>query len=315
VPMLNPDGAERFQRRNAQGIDINRDALLLQTPEGRVLKALRDRLQPVLGFNLHNQSWRTSAGKTAKPASISLLAAAFDEPRTETPGRLLAKRACAVIRQTVEALAPGQVARYDDEFEVRAFGDNLTKWGTPVVLIETGPYAGTSADRELVKLNVVAILTALDALATGAVQGADARLYESLPVNDSSLYTVIIKNASIVTGTGIEPFTGDIALGSSRVVRKDAKGDREAVQALRVEDLGDMRVFDALETVDAGGLFAVNSQGWNEGDTVRVPDWKTLKSETPLTVGSHADIALLRPAGATGLYTVARVIRAERPLK
>ena len=29
VPMLNPDGAERFQRRNAQGIDINRDALLL----------------------------------------------------------------------------------------------------------------------------------------------------------------------------------------------------------------------------------------------------------------------------------------------
>ena len=34
VPMLNPDGARRFQRRNAQGIDINRDALLLQTPEG-----------------------------------------------------------------------------------------------------------------------------------------------------------------------------------------------------------------------------------------------------------------------------------------
>src|SRR3954465_6491690 len=25
VPMLNPDGADRFQRRNAQGIDINRD--------------------------------------------------------------------------------------------------------------------------------------------------------------------------------------------------------------------------------------------------------------------------------------------------
>ena len=25
IPMLNPDGAERFQRRNAQGIDVNRD--------------------------------------------------------------------------------------------------------------------------------------------------------------------------------------------------------------------------------------------------------------------------------------------------
>jgi hypothetical protein len=313
VPMLNPDGAERFQRRNVQGIDINRDALLLQAPEGRILKALRDRLQPTLGFNLHNQSWRTSAGKT-NPASISLLAVAFDEPRTETPGRLLAKRTCAVIRQTVEALAPGQVARYDDEFEVRAFGDNITKWGTPVVLIETGPYAGDNADRELIKLNVAAILTALDALATGAVQGADAKLYESLPINDSNLFTVIVKNASIVPGTGVAPFTGDIALGSTRVVRKDAKGAREAVQALRVEDLGDMRVFSALEAVDATGLFAVNSQGWKDGETVRVADWKTFTTDRPLAVGSNADIALLRPSGP-GTYIVTRIIHAERLLQ
>ena len=32
LPMLNPDGAEVFQRRNALGIDINRDALRLQSP-------------------------------------------------------------------------------------------------------------------------------------------------------------------------------------------------------------------------------------------------------------------------------------------
>lgn len=38
VPMLNPDGAHRFQRRNAQNIDINRDALHLQAPESRILK-------------------------------------------------------------------------------------------------------------------------------------------------------------------------------------------------------------------------------------------------------------------------------------
>jgi len=186
VPMLNPDGAERWQRRNAQGLDINRDALLLQSPEGRALNALRDRLQASLGFNLHNENWCTSAGKTM-PATISLLAAALDEADTETPGRVLAKRACAVIRQSVEALAPGQVARYDEDFEGRAFGDNLTKWGTPVVLIETGPYAGDNADRELVRLNVVAILTALDALATGAVNDADASLYATLPVNKSNL--------------------------------------------------------------------------------------------------------------------------------
>ncbi len=46
VPMLNPDGAERFQRRNAQSIDINRDALRLQTPEGRVAQGAARPAEP-----------------------------------------------------------------------------------------------------------------------------------------------------------------------------------------------------------------------------------------------------------------------------
>src|SRR5690606_38997105 len=54
VPMLNPDGAELFQRHNALGIDINRDARRLSTPEARALKALRDRIEPDFGFNLHD---------------------------------------------------------------------------------------------------------------------------------------------------------------------------------------------------------------------------------------------------------------------
>ena len=56
IPMLNPDGAERFQRRNAQGIDVNRDARRLQTPEGQLLKAVRDQLDPEFGFNLRGQT-------------------------------------------------------------------------------------------------------------------------------------------------------------------------------------------------------------------------------------------------------------------
>jgi hypothetical protein len=120
VPMLNPDGAQRFVRRNAQGIDINRDALHLQTPEGRALKALRDRLQPVLGFNLHNQNGQTSAGSPPKPATISLLAVAHDAARSDSPRRTLAKQTAALVREALEPLIPGQVGRYSDEFEVRA---------------------------------------------------------------------------------------------------------------------------------------------------------------------------------------------------
>jgi len=98
IPMLNPDCAERFQRRNAQGIDINRDALRLQTPEGAALKAVRDRLKPRIGFNLHNETWTTSVGDPPKPGSISLLAVAYDKERSENAGRKMAKKICAVVR-------------------------------------------------------------------------------------------------------------------------------------------------------------------------------------------------------------------------
>ena len=51
-----------------------------------------------------------------------------------------------MIRDALEPLASGQIGRYDDEFEVRAFGDNITLWGTPVVLIETGPWPSAEPD-------------------------------------------------------------------------------------------------------------------------------------------------------------------------
>src|SRR5258706_16152707 len=63
VPMLNPDGQEMYQRRNLQGIDINRDALDLKTPEARLLKQLRDDWNPAIGFNLHNQGSMTTVGR------------------------------------------------------------------------------------------------------------------------------------------------------------------------------------------------------------------------------------------------------------
>lgn len=55
VPMVNPDGAERFSRRNAQQIDINRDYLRVVSPEAKILKALHEEIKPSFGFNLHDQ--------------------------------------------------------------------------------------------------------------------------------------------------------------------------------------------------------------------------------------------------------------------
>jgi len=312
VPMLNPDGAERFQRRNAQGIDINRDALLLQTPEGRILKAVRDEYEPGIGFNLHNQNWRTSVGRDpAKAASISLLSVAHDEPRTESEGRVLTKKTCAVIRDALEPLAPGQIGRYDDEFEVRAFGDNITLWGTPVVLIETGAYPSPTPDPPLVRMNFVALLTALDALATGRVHEADPTRYESLPENSSRLFYILVKGISILNGNGVAPFTGDIGITASRRVRAD-RGARRLALAMNVEDLGDLRVFSGLEEIDGRGLLAAPlfDAGLAEGREVKLPP-APFKTDRPLAVGQPAALVLLKPSSSAGSYTVVRIIRGE----
>ena len=85
IPMLNPDGAERFIRENAVGVDINRDARRTATPEGRILKSVRDSIQADFGFNLHDQGTHT-AGDDGPLVAIALLAPAADEERILGPG-------------------------------------------------------------------------------------------------------------------------------------------------------------------------------------------------------------------------------------
>jgi hypothetical protein len=310
VPMLNPDGAERYQRRNAQGIDINRDALMLQTPEGRALKTLRDRFNPRFGFNLHNQNWRTSVGDTGNAATISLLAVAYDEARSENEGRLLTKKTAALVRDAVETFAPGHVAKYDDEFEPRAFGDNVTKWGTPVLLIETGAPGGPldDVDEHLVRLNFVAIVTALDALASGRAQNADQKRYDSLPMNESGVLYQIVRRATVITGTGIPPFTADVGIVGQRIVRS-VNGERQLLLQTRIEEFGDLSTLGALEVIDGSGLtvapaFDPKVKG---GAVVTLPeDWSSVKLPNIIAPGQPANLLLLR-AQEGGRYKVERV--------
>jgi hypothetical protein len=311
VPMLNPDGAEQFQRRNAQGVDINRDALNLVTPEGRLLKQLRDELKPITGFNLHNQSWRTSIGTPASPASISLLSVAYDEARTVNAGRLLTKKLAATVRNAIEPIAGNRIGKYDDSFEVRAFGDNLTLWGTPVMLIETGPWPEENPDPHLVRLNFIAILAALDALATGQVHAADPRRYDSLPMNDSGLAYWVIRGGQVVRGDGQPAFRADVSVAASRRVRS-VEGRRELWMSANIDDLGDLRTTGSLFTIDADGLIiAPVVEGAVAGAEIALPEWTAERRSRQLVqTGSAANLMLLRPLGASR-YRIERVLQAE----
>lgn len=245
IPMLNPDGAQLFQRRNAIGIDINRDARRLATPEARVLKEVRDRVDPQFGFNLHDQSPHTMAGRSGPRAAIALLAPAADEERSWGPVRQRARKVAATIAAALQTEIPGRVARYGDAFNPRAFGDLMQQWGTSTVLIETGVLDNDPEKQRLRSINVAALLTALNAIAHSTYQSADISAYETLPPNRGFSYDLLVRGGMLVFG-GSEPMRVDLAFAYTDAVVETGLVLREA---------GDLEGVDALEIVDATGLF------------------------------------------------------------
>jgi hypothetical protein len=245
VPMLNPDGAELFQRENAAGIDINRDARQLATPEARTLKSLRDRIRPDFGFNLHDQGARVLAGPRGRQVGIALLAPPFSDDRSYDEVRSRARLVAAVIARTLGEEIPGRIARYDDTFNPRAFGDLMQQWGTSTVLIESGALPDDPEKQRLRALNVAGLLAALDAIATGSYANADPSAYDSLPGNRGGASDVLVRGGQLVL-PGMTPLRADIAL---------TYDDALARTGPRVRDVGDLREVVAIDTIDASGLF------------------------------------------------------------
>lgn len=251
VPMLNPDGAEVFQRRNAQFIDINRDAQALVTPEGNLLKKLRDEWQPDIGFNLHNQNPLTTVGNTKQQATISLLAVSGNLEGKSTEGFERNKRLCTMMINALNQFIKGNIGRYEDDYNPRAFGDRISEWGTPVILIETGALHGKD-EMFLIKLNFIAYLTALQSLVDGSEKKADAKVYENLPFNsDGGLFNYIFRGATIVNENG-EPFVADVAVMTER--RRAGEESR-----MIVREVGDLGIFKGLEEFDMKDYYLIPS--------------------------------------------------------
>jgi len=250
VPMLNPDGAELYVRRNLQGIDINRDALDLATPEARLLKKLRDDWNPELGFNLHNQNELTTAGRTNKQASISFLVVYGDAAKTESDGHLRNKRITTLMSDALRQFIPGHLSRYPDAYTSTAFGDNFSAWGTPVILIETGALYGKD-EMFLVRMNFVAFLTALRSYADGSNSTADPARYFELPNNSSGLlFNMIFRGANVVNKQTADVTVNDLALN---LERRRASFPSPATVRL----IGDLGAFFGLEEYDASGFFVL----------------------------------------------------------
>ncbi|MDX1427359.1 MAG: M14 family metallopeptidase [Salegentibacter mishustinae] len=258
LPMLNPDGAARFQRRNLLGVDINRDALRLQSPESKTLKNVRDSLDADFGFNLHDQSTYYNAERTPKPATISYLAPAYNYEKSINEVRGVAMQVIVQMNNILQEYAPGQVGRYNDDFEPRAFGDNIQKWGTSTILIESGGYPNDPEKQEIRKLNFVSILAAIFSIADEDYKNAEISKYEEIPNNDRKLFDLKL------TGLTYELLGEDyiLDLGINQYEVQDQ--DLDYFYNSSISDQGDLSTYYGYEEFDASGYKFVQGKIYPE---------------------------------------------------
>jgi hypothetical protein len=222
IPMLNPDGAERHTRVNEQGIDINRDAKHLQTPEGRLLWQQVQTLKPDVAFNLHDQNPYYSAGETPYPATIAFLAPAFHPDKHVDAPRLRAKQLIACMADTISHWLPCHIGRYDDTYSLRSFGDNIAGTGASTILIESGAHPNDPHRQVARKMNVIGLQSALEALLGNLYQQKSLADYYRIPDNvEDGL--VDIKFSRVTQRCGEHEYVADISVNVDKQGRATVK--------------------------------------------------------------------------------------------
>jgi len=259
LPMVNPDGAERFKRRNFYDVDLNRDATKLQCPEAIVLKNVFDSVKADFGFNLHDQSHRYSVGNSFRTAAISFLAPAYNYQKDFNDIRTNAVKLIGNMYNVLNLFIPGHIAKYSDDYEPRAFGDNFQKWGTSTILIESGGWKDDPEKQFIRKINYIAILSAIKSIAEESYVNTNQQVYESIPFNDKYIFDVILRNVTIKNGKN--KIKIDIAINLDEYEKSD---DKKLFYKSQVADLGDLSTFFAYKDYDMNGYSIEQSSVYNE---------------------------------------------------
>ncbi|MCA9230599.1 MAG: hypothetical protein KDA57_08105 [Planctomycetales bacterium] len=268
IVMLNPDGAEAFTRRNAQHIDVNRDALHLQTPEGRILRDAVNSLRPGYALNLHNQRPRTTVGQSQQVASFSVLVPPIDEAQSVTDVTRRAKQLASCVARAVADRCPGQVSRYKADYMPRCFGEWVQQQGVVTVTIEAGGWSSVDAG-PLVQLHFFGLVAGLESIATEELLEADPGEYDALPeTGEHDLFDSLLRNVLVLSGLKHQPFRTDLSVNFRQIGSTGREG--------AIVDLGDLHVTNGKTLIDGSELTCLPGRiVWRpEVSPSRLPDWK-----------------------------------------
>jgi hypothetical protein len=198
IPMLNPDGAFAYTRENANGVDLNRDAVAETQPEMQLLKRTYEQFNPHYCFNLHDQ--RTIFGTEGfhVPATISFLAPAFDSTGQYNSTRLKAVNVIVEMVNVLESYIPNQIGRFDDTYNINCTGDFFTTAQTPTILFEAGHFTGDYDREESRKFVFIALLASFSSKNENVVVDNDLIKYLRIPQNNKCFFDIIYKNVKII---------------------------------------------------------------------------------------------------------------------
>ncbi|GGI57400.1 M14 family metallopeptidase [Winogradskyella haliclonae] len=199
IPILNPDGAEKYTRVNANGIDLNRDAQNLSQPESRVLRQCFNDFLPHYCFNLHGQRTIFGVGNSGNSATLSFLSPSEDNERSVTETRTRAMSIIASVVSGLQVDLPNAIGRYDDDFNINCVGDTFQSLGVPTILYEAGHY-NNDYMREVTRLYIFkALFYGLNAISTKQ-EYSNHGLYFKVPENEKNFFDVIVRNALLNQG-------------------------------------------------------------------------------------------------------------------
>ncbi|MHC1739136.1 MAG: M14 family zinc carboxypeptidase [Ignavibacteriaceae bacterium] len=186
IPMLNPDGAEHGIRENALGIDLNRDAKDLISPESKILTSIVKTYKPDYAFNMHDQDYLWSVGDSNRIAALSFLAPPYDADKSVNDSRQGAVNLISLLYNTFNSLVDRRTTKYSDDFEPRAFGDTIAGRNISTILVESGLWKNDSDKLYLRKMNFMILIFSFYAIAKGLIP-FDSETYSSIPYNGTIL--------------------------------------------------------------------------------------------------------------------------------
>ena len=264
VPVLNPDGAKRYTRFNANSVDLNRDASLLKEPESQVLRQIFNKFQPDFCFNMHDQRTIFSAGNQEKSASVSFLSPAYNEAREVNDTRQKAMSLIASSNSVLQNFIPNQVGRYDDQFNINCVGDFFQNSGVPTVLFEAGHISEDYNREQTRKYIFIAMLEMFSKIINKNFNFYNA--YFDIPDNKKLFFDVIIRNVKINSELT------DLAIQYEEVLID------ESIHFIpKIKEIKDLKLYFAHKTIDA------------EGNTIKIIEGESLNVNQKLSKFNISD--------------------------